>query len=148
MSIYDIVKAQLGTAVPFAAHTGVELVEVAPGKGVASLAQSDTSINHIGSQHAGALFTLGEAASGAAMAGTFADIMMIIRPVAAEANITYLKVAKGTITATARTVDTPETLTAALNHDNKVRFDVLVVLTDEAGTEVAKMTVAWHVRKT
>src|SRR5258706_7795561 len=71
---YETIRAQMAAAVPFARHVGIELVEIVPGKGVATLDETATSVNHIGSQHAGALFTLGETASGAAMAGAFAAL--------------------------------------------------------------------------
>jgi acyl-coenzyme A thioesterase PaaI-like protein len=146
MTLYDMIKSQLGTSVPFASYIGAEVLDVAPGHGVAALEQTMSTINHIGSQHAGALFTLGEAASGAAMAGTFADVLLSIRPVAAEASIKYLKIAKGRITATAKTADAPDFLMVSLKSDGKIKFDIVVSLTDDANTEVATMQVAWHVR--
>jgi acyl-coenzyme A thioesterase PaaI-like protein len=146
MTLFDMIKAQLGTAVPYATHTGVELLAVAPGAGSAALNQTPTSINHIGSQHGGALFTLGEAASGAAMAGTFADVLLSVRPVAAEATIKYLKIAKGRITAHAKTLEEADILTARLKADGKIKFDVAVSMMDEAAVEVATLQVGWHVR--
>lgn len=147
MSMFDLIRAQMGATVPFAAHAGVELLEVGDGRGVARLAQTPTSINHIGSQHAGALFTLGETASGGAMAGVFAAQILSVRPIAGGADIRYVKVAKGAITATA-TVDGADDLRARLDADGKVAFDVAVTLTDESGAEVATMRVNWHVKKT
>jgi acyl-coenzyme A thioesterase PaaI-like protein len=101
--------------------------------------------NHIGTPHAGAMFTLGEAASGAAMAGAFAADLLSLRPVAAEAQIGYLKVAKGDLVAEARIEGEAEALNAALKADGKVSFPVHVAITDETGAEVTRMTVAWHV---
>ena len=145
MTPFDMIKAQLGDAVPFAKHTGVRLVEVADGVGVAELEQSDHSINHIASQHAGALFTLGEAASGAAMAGAIAPVIMTVRPVAAKAYIAYKKIAKGTITAHAKTSAPGAELLQRINEEGKTSFDVAVDLKNAEGETVAEMTVAWHV---
>lgn len=147
MSMYEMIKAQLGQSVPFAAHAGVEILEIGDGVAEAAMAETATSVNHIGSQHAGALYTCGETASGAAMAGAFASVLMSVRPVAAKATIDYLKIAKGTITAKAKTAEAGEELLAKLEAEGKVAFDVGVSLTDEAGVEVATMTVAWHVKK-
>jgi acyl-coenzyme A thioesterase PaaI-like protein len=47
----------------------------------------------LGTPHAGALFTLAETASGAAMAGGFAELILGLRPVAKESRIQYQKVA-------------------------------------------------------
>lgn len=143
-----MIRQQMAAIVPFATYTGVEILSIADGVGAASLKQSEKSINHIGSQHAGALFTLGEAASGAAMSGAVADQLMTIRPVAAEATIKYLKIAKGTITAHAKTSLPGEKIKDALAKEGKIKFDVTVSLRDEADLEVATMTVAWHLKKT
>ncbi len=75
MTLYDVIREQISKTVPFARHAGVELVRIDDGVGEAELRQTETSVNHIGSQHAGALFTLGEAASGAAMAGALAPLL-------------------------------------------------------------------------
>jgi len=148
MDMFELIKEQTRSTVPFAAHAGVTVTHVADGEGAAELPQTDTSINHIGSQHAGALFTLGEAASGAAMAGAFAPVILEVRPIAGKASITYTKVAKGTITATARTQQPGAELLKALDADGKVAFDVDVAFMNEAGEPVAEMAVAWHVKKT
>lgn len=147
MDMFAMIKAQMGQTVPFANHTGVTVEEVAAGRGAAALEQRHETSNHIGSQHAGALFTLGEAASGAAMAGGFADLLLSIRPVAAKAEISYLKVAKGRITALAQITGDLPTIRATLETDGKVQFPIEVALTDASGVEVAAMRVEWHVRK-
>lgn len=145
VSPFEMIRMQMARAVPFAVHAGVELVEVGDGTGTADLPQSADSVNHIGSQHAGALFTLGEAASGAAMAGAFAPVLLEVRPVAAQASIAYRRIARGRIRATARTAEPGETLLTRLRAEGRVAFDVAVDLTDEAGESVAEMVVAWHV---
>ena len=147
MSPYDAIRAQLGTAVPFATHTGVELTEVGDGHALARLPQTDHSINHIQTQHAGALFTLGEAASGAAMAGALAPVLLTVRPVAAQAEIAYVAVARGTITAEAHTSEAGGALLSRLEAEGRVRFDVDVSLRDEAQETVATMRVGWHVSR-
>lgn len=98
-------------------------------------------------QHAAALFGVGEAASGAAMAGAFADMMGRFTPLARSAEIRYLKPARGPITATAVTSGDPGELLSRLETDGKVEFDVDIELGDSAGVGVAGMTVSWHLRK-
>lgn len=147
MTIYEMIRAQLAKTVPFAAHVGVEIVDVANGAATARLEQTPTSVNHIASQHAGALFTLGEAASGAAMAGAFAARLATIRPVAGSAEIRYTRVAKGTITARGTIAQDVDALTAKLDAEGKIAFDVSVTLIDETGEDVANMTVGWHLKK-
>lgn len=144
MTPYDAIKAQLSAAVPFAAHVGIVLQDIGAGTATASLEQTPATSNHIATMHAGALFTLAEAASGAAMAGMFFERLAALRPVAASATIDYVKPAKGTITAQAAVERGREALFGALDAEGKVRFPVKVTMQDAEGREVARMSVDWH----
>lgn len=145
MTPYDMIKAHLDTAVPFATHVGVRLLEIGDGSASAELEQRDEVSNHIKSMHAGAMFTLGEAASGAAMAGALAPVILNMRPVAAAGAIAFKKVAMGTLTAQARTTRTGAELMQAIKNDGKVAFDVEVDIQDAEGDTVVEMTVNWYV---
>jgi acyl-coenzyme A thioesterase PaaI-like protein len=145
-SILELLRTQLGSAVPFATHAGTQLVEVGDGVAVAALDQTPSSVNHLGTQHAGALFTLGETASGAAMAGVFAERLAGIRPVVSDARIAYRRPARGRITANSRTSIPPDDLRATCAREGKVDFEVVVSLMDEGAREVAEMGVTWSVR--
>lgn len=147
MTPYDMIRERISQTVPFASHTGIELISIENGIGEALLPAQDVTLNHIGSQHAGALFTLGEAASGAAMAGGFISVLMAVRPVAANASVQYLKVAKGPIRAFAKLSQPAEGLLGELEKSGKVQFAVEVSMRDEAEVEVATMQVDWHVSK-
>jgi acyl-coenzyme A thioesterase PaaI-like protein len=142
---YDAIRAGLQTAIPYNVHLGLEVAEVAPGRGVVRLPDRAEIRNHVGSQHAGALFSAGEAASGAAFVGTFAGRLGDLVPLAEGADIAYRKLAQGTITATAQLEEADE-LIAALDEDGVVRFPVGVQLSNAVGDTVAEMTVHWHVR--
>jgi len=143
---FEIIREQLGQAVPYASHTGVKLMHIEAGLARAELEQTATSVNHIGTQHAGALFTLGETASGGAMAGMFADRILNVRPIAGEAQVRYTRLAKGRITAEARVGGDAAEIVAAFERDKKVAFDVAVVLSDAEGKEVGTMRVSWTVK--
>jgi acyl-coenzyme A thioesterase PaaI-like protein len=142
---YEALRAGLGQAIPFNLHLGLEVEEIGPGLGVVRLPEGEHLVNHVGSQHAGGLFSAGEAASGGAFVGAFAERMGDITPLARRASIEYLKIARGPITATARLEDS-EGRRATLDADGVVEFPVDVELTDGEGTVVARMTVEWHVR--
>ncbi|WGI20715.1 DUF4442 domain-containing protein [Amylibacter sp. IMCC11727] len=144
MSPFEMIRAHLQTAVPYAAHTGVDIVEVGLGIATTRMTQRPETENHIASQHAGAMFTLGEAASGAAVAGAFAAQILNLRPVAANAQIKYVKVAKGTLTANAKVAGDVADLTSALDAEGKVQFAVEVVISDEEGDPVVEMAVDWY----
>lgn len=143
MTPYDMIKAQLGTIVPFQNFVGVELLELVDGKASAQLAQRDETTNHIKTQHAGAMFTLGEAASAAALA----PVILSVRPVAAGATIAFTKIAKGTLTAHAKTSVPSNDLLAKLEADGKVAFEVLVDIQDSDKDTVAEMAITWHVSR-
>jgi acyl-coenzyme A thioesterase PaaI-like protein len=144
---YTAVAAGLSQAIPFNVHLGLETTTVAEDHGEVRLADDERLRNHVGSQHAGGLFSAGEAASGAAFVGAFLDIMGEITPLAESAQIAYKKLAKGEITATARFTENSEELKAKLAADGRVRFPINVEMTNAEGTVVAEMTVNWYVRR-
>ena len=145
MNPYEMLKAQLSAVVPFASYVGVELGTIGEGMATATLEQSHNTSNHIATMHAGALFTLAEAASGAAMAGMFLERLAALRPVAAGSTIAYARPARGTITAHASVDGAREALFAELDAEGKVRFPVTIRMEDAEGREVARMSVDWHV---
>ena len=144
---YEAIKAGLSQAIPFNGHVGLELMEVGDGRGVVKLPDGPELKNHVGSQHAGALFSAGEFASGGAFVGAFAEHMGSITPLARSAEIDYRKIAKGEITATGTLSESKEALLGRLDADGRVEFPIAVELTDADGQVVAAMTVHWHVRR-
>jgi uncharacterized protein (TIGR00369 family) len=143
---FDAIAKGLAMAVPFAGYLGLEITDVSAGEATVRLPRRADLTNHVGSQHAGALFTVAETASGAAFVGAFAVRMGEVTPLARSAEIDYLKVANGPITASAKLgVDAAEAL-AILDAEGKVEFPCEVELSDESGNLVATATVSWHVR--
>ena len=145
MDTFQSLRAQLAEAVPFARHAGVEIAEIGDGFAVAQLVQAVQLSNHLGSVHAGAVFTLGETASGAAMIGAFAQSATLIRPLATSARISYLKLARGTITARARTEMPGADLRQQLAAHGQVTFEVHVDVQDQRDRAIAQLVVAWRV---
>lgn len=137
----------LGDNIPFNRHVGLQVSEIAPGRAVVRLPEDERLRNHVGSQHAGALFAAGEAASGGAFLGTFGERLGELTPLAESAQISYRRIARGPIDATARLGDPPEDLFGKLDADGVVRFPVDVELTDPDGELVAEMIVRWNVRR-
>ncbi|HSS34439.1 MAG TPA: DUF4442 domain-containing protein [Solirubrobacterales bacterium] len=143
---FDAIAKGMAMAVPFIGHLGIEITEIAPGEAKVVLPRRPELNNHVGSQHAGALFTAAEAASGAAFVGAFAVRMGEVTPLARRAEIEYLKVANGAITAHGKLgVEAAEAL-ATLDAEGKVEFPCTIELTDSGGNLVATATVEWHVR--
>jgi uncharacterized protein (TIGR00369 family) len=146
MTDFDAIAQGMTQAVPFAGHLGLEITSVAEGEATVVLPERQELTNHVGSQHAGALFTLAETASGAAFVGAFAERMGDVTPLARSAEIDYEKIAKGPITASARLGMAKAEALATLDADGKVEFPCEVELADPSGTRVAAATVRWHVR--
>jgi uncharacterized protein (TIGR00369 family) len=142
----SLIAKSMGTAVPYIGHMGIEVTAMEEGAATALLPDRPELHNHVGSQHAGALFGVAETASGAAFVGAFAARMGDLTPLARSAQISYLKVARGPIEAKA-TLNTPAAdALAALDADGRVDFSVEVGMTDAEGTTVATATVDWNVR--
>jgi uncharacterized protein (TIGR00369 family) len=143
---FDAIAQGMTQAVPFAGHLGLEITSVGEGAATVRLPERPELANHVGSQHAGALFTVAETASGAAFVGAFAARMGEVTPLARSAEIAYEKIARGPIDASARLgVPAAEAL-ATLDAEGKVEFPCEVELADGSGTRVARATVHWHVR--
>jgi acyl-coenzyme A thioesterase PaaI-like protein len=146
MTDFDLIAKGMTQAIPFAGHLNVEITEISEGKATVVLPDLPELKNHVGSQHAGALFTAAETASGAAFVGAFAERMGDVTPLARSAEIAYEKIANGEITAKATLgVDAAEAL-ATLDAQGKVEFPCEVELTDGDAQRVATATVNWHVR--
>jgi acyl-coenzyme A thioesterase PaaI-like protein len=144
---YDAVAAGLNEAIPFNRHVGLVVEEVAPGRGVVTLPDGEHLHNHVGSQHAGGLFSAGEAASGGAFLGAFAEHLGGLTPLAKSASIEYRKIARGPVTATGTLDADVDALLASIESDGRVEFPIEVEMTDGDGNVVATMTVHWHVRR-
>ena len=145
VSPYELIKREFGSAVPFAAHARIEIVEVGAGLGIARLPEAPEIHNHIGSVHAGAVFTLGETASAVAMLGVFAEQISSIRPVTNEVTISYLKIARGTLVATAQTALPAKHLQNELATQGRATLELIVDIANDRGGMVARMNAKWLV---
>ena len=132
--------------VPYARHSGIELLEIADGHGSALLPDSRETQNHMGTQHAGALFTLGEAASGAASVSLFADKVLMVKAAIASATIEYVRSARGVIRAFGKLRQPGEDILDEFNSEGRVNFTVDVSMLDAKDREVAKMEVHWSIQ--
>ena len=142
--VYDRIKQQMMDTLPFVRLLGISIDDIGAGTSRVSLPDDPKLHNHLGTQHAGALFTLAETASGAAMAGGFAELILGLRPVAKESRIQYQKVARGATRAEGRVPGDLAALKAQLAQDGKVAFPVAVDIFDSEGTLAAQVTVDWY----
>lgn len=142
--VYDRIKQQMMDTLPFVRLLGISIDEIGAGTAKVSMPEDPKLNNHLGTQHAGALFTLAETASGAAMAGGFAELILGLRPVAKSSRIEYQKVARGATRAEGRVPGDLAALKAQLAQDGKVAFPVAVDVFDAEGTLAAQVTVDWY----
>ncbi len=145
----DRLRDVMEQSVPLVRHLGIEVVEVGDGRGVARLPDDPALGNHVGTQHAGSLFTVAETASGAAMIGAFSVVGVAGSAVALvrSATIRYSRPARGVITATAVLDEGARAAVGSLVAEPKADFVVEVVMHDDSGDEVACLSVDWAVRK-
>lgn len=136
-------------AVPFARTLGFEIVEIAGGsdgvRAVVRLPDSPATHNHVGGPHAGAMFTLGETASGAVVLAAFGDLLDRAVPLAVRADIAYKRVAMGEVRATARLARPAHEVAAELAAGLRPEFPVVVEIGNDEGV-TAEMTVTWTLR--
>src|SRR3954468_18134551 len=146
MPDFDPIAKGMSQAVPFVGHLDLEIAGIGEGEATVVLPERPELTNHVASQHAGALFTAAETASGAAFVGAFAERMGDVTPLARGAQISYEKIAKGPIEAKATLGVPADEALATLDADGKVVFPCQIELTDAEGQRVATATVQWHVR--
>ncbi|MGD9735389.1 MAG: DUF4442 domain-containing protein [Solirubrobacterales bacterium] len=147
MTDFDLIAKGMSQVVPFVGYLDLRIESLTAGEATVVLPDKAELKNHVGSQHAGALFTAAETASGAAFVGAFAERMGEVRPLARSAEISYEKVAEGEVRANARLgVPAAEAL-ATLDSEGIVQFPCEIELRDGDGETVATATVRWHVRK-
>jgi len=147
----DAVRVGLPASVPMVATLELEFVELDHTHAVLRLPDNPPYRNHLGSPHAGAMFTLAESTSGALVLANYGDLLGEVTPLAVEATIRYLKVARGPVTATATTTSTVEEALATLGAGARPEFTVDVELTTGEGDErlvTGAMTVLWTLKPT
>ncbi len=133
-------------AVPFNVHNDVSVGAIDYGRGEASLPDAPHLHNHLGTVHGAALFAVGEAAAGAALLSTFAKYLSQLRLNAQAAEITYLRWARGVITARSVLAADVEDLLGQLRERGRAELRVDAVLFDEDDAKVAKMTLQFQLR--
>jgi acyl-coenzyme A thioesterase PaaI-like protein len=146
------IKQMLEQIVPFVKTVGLSIDDVQPGRAVATLGNDEPVQNHLGTVHAGALYTLGESATGAVVLGMFMDLLPGGAFIALKsAAVTHTKARAGDLTATATLAGDAEPaalatrIRQAFEADGKADFPVDVSFTVD-GTEVAQVRYTWAAR--
>ncbi|GAA5061676.1 YiiD C-terminal domain-containing protein [Nocardia callitridis] len=138
---YEYLRAVSHDLVPFGRHIGTAVTEVSAERAVVEIPAGDTVGNHMGTVHAGALFTAADIGGAAAFVGAAATRLHTVeRLVLRTATASYRKPAMGRIRAIA-TVDLRElaevlTATVSGRHELSGKASLL----DDRDVLVAKFT--------
>ena len=145
-SLAELIRSGI-EKMPYNAMLGVRIVEMDGGRARAALPARPEVGNHVGTMHAGAQFSLLEAASGAAVSSAFLDLLGKATPLAQGAQLTYKRPVRGDATAEA-VVDPAEMerVRSELQAQGRARFDVPVTVTDAQGVVATEAVMRWYIR--
>jgi acyl-coenzyme A thioesterase PaaI-like protein len=142
--------ANLIAAVPFARTLGIDITDLRLDDdvvcAVATLPDEERLHNHVAGPHAGALFALGETASGAVVMAAFGPYLGLGTPLAVRADITYAKLARGPVRATATLGRPVREVVDELTAGGRPEFPVSIEITRADGAVTTAMTVLWTIR--
>ncbi|MEU7382198.1 MULTISPECIES: DUF4442 domain-containing protein [unclassified Streptomyces] len=136
----------LAATVPMARTLNLEFRRTTPERAEVTLPDQADYHNHVGGPHAGAMFTLGESASGAIVLAAFGDQLSRAVPLAVRAEISYRKLAMGAVTATATLGRPAADVVAELDAGQRPEFPVSVEIRRADGEVTGEMTVVWTLR--
>ena len=127
----------IGRLVPYTGSIGARCEELAPGYSRWTLRDRRSVRNHLRSIHAVALVNLAEVSSGTAMLGALGPG---VRGIVSGLEITYLKKARGLLTAEGRG--------AVPDFNGKTTTDARCEIKDASGDVVATAVVRWQLERT
>jgi acyl-coenzyme A thioesterase PaaI-like protein len=133
---------RLQSVTPFARTLGIQVLEVDDDHAVLRLPARDDLANHVGGPHAGAIFTLGEAAAAVLMLQRFGDWLDRVVPLAVGAQVEWSKLARSSVTAHATADGVADRVRAELEAGERPEWETTIVFRREQdGEECARMTV-------
>ena len=137
-----VTTERLHAATPFARTLAIEVLDVDDRRALLRLPARDDLANHVGGPHAGAIFTLGEAAAAVLMLHRFGDWMDRAVPLAVSAAIEWSRLARSSVTAEATADGVADRVRAQLAAGERPEWETTVAFRREQdGEECARMTV-------
>jgi acyl-coenzyme A thioesterase PaaI-like protein len=128
---------------PFAATLGAKVTEISADRVSMEVDAPAALHNHLGGPHAAALYGFGELAAVGVTLARFSDVIVSegVLPVVKSAEIRYLHVARGRLTATAEFLGDEAKTRALVAERGRASFPVDVVVRDASGTETTHVRV-------
>ncbi|MBM9509582.1 DUF4442 domain-containing protein [Actinacidiphila acididurans] len=136
----------LTASVPMVRTLNLRYEETTTERAVLVLPDQPDYHNHVGGPHAGAMFTLAESASGAVVIGAFGDQLERAVPLPVRAEMSFLKIARGEVTAIAELGRPAAEVVAELDAGTRPEFPVEVSIRRADGAETGRMTIIWTLR--
>jgi acyl-coenzyme A thioesterase PaaI-like protein len=136
----------MAQTVPWVKSVGITFSETAPDRAVAYLPDAPEQHNHVAGPHAAMIFGLGETASGAVGLAAFSTVMERATPLVVTSEVSYVRLAKGPLTAVAVLERPAAEVIAQLDAGERPEFSVGVTITDAEDRVTTRMTVVWTLR--
>ncbi|MGE0215538.1 DUF4442 domain-containing protein [Mycolicibacterium sp.] len=143
---FDAVRTYTENAFPFKRYLGITFPAIDRDGATAALPERPELLNHVGTVHAGALFTVAEGAAAGAFSGGFASRADGLAPLVRTASIAFRKPARGRITGSGRIVGDVAEILDRLATDGRVSFDIQTELRDADGVTVVEATFEYYLR--
>ncbi len=140
-------EALLYQVLPLVEAIGFKVEDIGPGFAKTSMSRTPLIVNHIGAFHAGALYTFGETAAGAAIAASF-DLFRYTL-VNKRGEIKYRKLGKEKVTCEAGfSKEEIDRITAEVEKNGKTVFPYTVILKNPDGEVASEVAFDFYLRKT
>ncbi|SDN33853.1 DUF4442 domain-containing protein [Allokutzneria albata] len=132
--------------VPWVRNAGIQFLEAGPEKVVVELPDLEDNRNHVGGPHAAMMFGAAETASGALVAAAFIEQLAIATPLPTKGEITYAKLARGRLTATAVLGRPAAEAVAELAAGVRPDVPVHVTISNAEGVETGRLDIIWTLK--
>lgn len=142
---FNDLRPMLTNMVPFIQTVGIRLDEIGLGTATATLPAAHAVNNHLGTAHAGAVYTLGESASGGVVLSMFYDGLPKVFIALKSSTVSHKKAVPGDVVATASLNEDPKAIRTRYDETGKCDFEVPVAL-HVGEVLTAEITFTWAVR--